>query len=208
MRIARWFGAWEAGRRPNLTELLAEIRGEIEIPLETGAFRLRGVADRIERRSDDRYAILDYKTGSARTEKQVRTGLAPQLTLEAAMLRRGGFKPIPPGGSVAELVYVTLKGGEPPGKQMTIDFEDGTPTRKPSARWRSLPRWCDASRTTTYLIARSSIRCGRPITATTTISPGSRNGRRPAASTTRSGAANEIAEHHSGCRAAAAERGV
>ena len=134
MRIARWFGAWEAGRRPHLTELLAEIRGEIEIPLEAGTFRLRGVADRIERRSDGRYAILDYKTGSARTEKQVRTGLAPQLTLEAAMLRRGGFKPIPAGGSVAELVYVTLKGGEPPGKQMTIDFEDGTPDCASRAR--------------------------------------------------------------------------
>jgi ATP-dependent helicase/nuclease subunit B len=127
LRIARWFGAWEASRRPNLTELVAEIRGEIEIPLNAGTFRLRGVADRIERRSDGRYAILDYKTGSARTEKQVRTGLAPQLTLEAAILRRGGFKPIPAGGSVAELVYVTLKGGEPPGKQATIDFEDGTP---------------------------------------------------------------------------------
>ena len=43
---------------------------------------------------DGRYVILDYKTGSARSEKQVRTGLAPQLTLEAAMLRHGGFKTI------------------------------------------------------------------------------------------------------------------
>ena len=37
--------------------------------------------------NDGSYAILDYKTGQARTEKQVRTGLAPQLTLEAAILR-------------------------------------------------------------------------------------------------------------------------
>jgi ATP-dependent helicase/nuclease subunit B len=126
-RIARWFADWEAARRPAIAEIAAEIRGEIEIPLGEGTFRLRGVADRIERRADGRYVILDYKTGSARTEKQVRTGLAPQLTLEAAMLRRGGFKPIPAGGSVAELVYVSLKGGEPPGKQTTIIFEDGTP---------------------------------------------------------------------------------
>ena len=47
--------------------------------------------------NDGRYAILDYKTGAPPTEKQVRTGLSPQLTLEAAILRQGGFKDIPGG---------------------------------------------------------------------------------------------------------------
>jgi ATP-dependent helicase/nuclease subunit B len=70
-------------------------------------------ADRIERRAGH-YTILDYKTGSARTEPQVRTGLAPQLTLEAAILRRGRICGHP-RSSVAELVYVLVKGGEPPG---------------------------------------------------------------------------------------------
>ena len=92
-RIAHWFAGWEPARRAAISPTLAaEIRGEIEIPLTDGVFTLSGVADRIERDSDGRYVILDYKTGSARTEKQVRTGLAPQLTLEAAILRRGGFK--------------------------------------------------------------------------------------------------------------------
>jgi ATP-dependent helicase/nuclease subunit B len=127
MRIARWFGAWEAGRRPAIAAISAEIRGEIEIPLAAGAFRLRGVADRIERHADGGYVVLDYKTGALRTEKQVRTGLAPQLTLEAAMLRQGGFKTIPAGASVAALAYVMLKGGVPPGKLEPIVFKDGTP---------------------------------------------------------------------------------
>jgi len=127
MRIARWFGAWEAGRRPALAAIAAEIRGEIEIPLAAGAFRLRGVADRIERHADGGYVVLDYKTGALRTEKQVRTGLAPQLTLEAAMLHQGGFKPIPAGAPVAALAYVMLKGGVPPGKVEPIVFKDGTP---------------------------------------------------------------------------------
>jgi ATP-dependent helicase/nuclease subunit B len=70
--------------------------------------------------------VLDYKTGAARTEKQVRTGLAPQLTLEAAILRAGGFKNVP-AGSVSEITYVTLKGGEPAGKPNEINFKDGTP---------------------------------------------------------------------------------
>ena len=127
MRIARWFGAWEAGRRPTIAAIAAEIRGEIEIPLAAGAFRLRGVADRIERHADGGYVVLDYKTGALRTEKQVRTGLAPQLTLEAAMLRQGGFKTIPAGASVAALAYVMLKGGVPPGKLEPIVFKEGTP---------------------------------------------------------------------------------
>jgi len=128
-RIAQWFGGWEAGRRANFNLIAAEIRGEIEIPLADGAFKLRGIADRIERAADGGYVILDYKTGSVRTEKQVRTGLAPELTLEAAMLRQGGFKtvPIPAGGSVASLAYVALKGGARAGEFLPIVFKDGTP---------------------------------------------------------------------------------
>ena len=126
-RIARWFARWEIARRPGLASVVAEIRAELDIPLGDGAFKLRGIADRIERNADGRYIILDYKTGAARTEKQVRTGLAPQLTLEAAMLRQGKFKDIPAGASVAELGYVLLKGGEPPGEPKLLKFKDDTP---------------------------------------------------------------------------------
>ena len=125
LRIARWFGGWEAARRATNRVIAAEIRGEIT--LAGGTFTLRGIADRIERQADGRYVILDYKTGSARTERQVRTGLAPQLTLEAAMLRQGGFKDIPAGGSVAALAYVMLKGGARAGEFLPIDFKEGTP---------------------------------------------------------------------------------
>ena len=127
LRIAHWFTRWEAERRGTVAEISAEIRGEIDIALDKTSFRLRGIADRIERGRDGRYAIFDYKTGAARSEKQVRAGLAPQLTLEAAMLRQGGFKDIPAGGAVAELAYVLLKGGEPAGEAKPIAFKDDTP---------------------------------------------------------------------------------
>ena len=126
-RIARWFADWEERRRPAIAAIAAEIRGQIEIPLDDGVFKLRGIADAVERHRDSRYVILDYKTGSARTEKQVRTGLAPQLTLEAAILRNGGFPGIAAGGVVAQLGYVLLKGGARPGEPRFIDFIEGTP---------------------------------------------------------------------------------
>ena len=127
VRIAHWFTRWDAERRGAIAALVAEIRGETEIVLADGTFRLRGIADRIERDSAGRCVILDYKTGSVRSERQVRTGLAPQLTLEAAILRRGGFAGIPAGTSVGEIAYVKLKGGEPAGEYEPINFKEGTP---------------------------------------------------------------------------------
>jgi ATP-dependent helicase/nuclease subunit B len=124
-RIARWLITWEAERRPSLASIQAELRGEIEIPLSDRSLRLFTRADRIERRADARYAILDFKTGEIPTDKQVRIGIAPQLTLEAAILRRGGFRGIP-AASVAELLYVGLKGGDPAGRAEPIDFKDET----------------------------------------------------------------------------------
>jgi len=126
LRITRWFAQWDNERRGNVAALHAEIRGELEFPVRDGTFRLTGIADRIEQLNDGSYAIIDYKTGQARTEKQVRTGLAPQLTLEAAILRAGKFGELPPG-SVSEIAYVTLKGGEPAGVPCPIDFREGTP---------------------------------------------------------------------------------
>ena len=125
-RIAHWFAQWDGERRIDIKKLHAEIRGEVKFPVGKREFTLSAIADRIEQRKDGSFAIIDYKTGAGRTEKQVRTGLAPQLTLEAAILREGGFKNIAPG-SVSEIAYVTLKGGEPAGKHGGIKFTEGTP---------------------------------------------------------------------------------
>jgi len=70
------------------------------------------------------FAILDYKTGAPPTEKQVRTGLSPQLTLEGAILRAGRFKDVMPG-SLGELAYVALRGRDPAGEATPIEFKDG-----------------------------------------------------------------------------------
>jgi ATP-dependent helicase/nuclease subunit B len=123
-RIATWFSAWEIARRGNIAAIAAEIGGEISVRLDDQrTFYLSARADRIERRHDGSYAILDYKTGQPPSGKQVRMGLSPQLTLEAAILREGGFEGIPAGSSVGDLVYVRLNGNNPPGEQRTLELK-------------------------------------------------------------------------------------
>jgi ATP-dependent helicase/nuclease subunit B len=123
-RIASWFAGWEVGRRDDIDRIAAEIRGEIGIPLDhERTFILSARADRIEQRGDRSYAILDYKTGQPPTGKQVRMGLSPQLTLEAAILREGGFENIAGGSSVSEFGYVRLSGNNPPGEQKPLELK-------------------------------------------------------------------------------------
>jgi ATP-dependent helicase/nuclease subunit B len=123
-RIAHWFGEWETARRAAIEAITAETRGEISIRLDGArSFKLSARADRIERRQGGGYAILDYKTGQPPTGKQVRMGLSPQLTLEAAILREGGFPDIDAGASVSQLVYVRLSGNNPPGEERILELK-------------------------------------------------------------------------------------
>lgn len=123
-RIARWFSDWEIARRGDIARIDAEIRGEIPIALDNQrTFVLSARADRIERRHDGSFAILDYKTGQPPTGKQVRMGLSPQLTLEAAILREGGFEGIAADSSVSEIGYVRLSGNNPPGEQKPLELK-------------------------------------------------------------------------------------
>ena len=122
-RIARWFAAWDAGRRARSKNIAAEVAGKIDIPLCGGrVFTLRARADRIEQLAQNSYAILDFKTGQVPSDRQVQVGFSPQLSLEAAILRGGGFPDIPAKASVAELVYVALKGREPAGEEHVVNL--------------------------------------------------------------------------------------
>jgi ATP-dependent helicase/nuclease subunit B len=131
-RIIQWFSEWEAARRGDIAAIDAEIRGEIPIHLDNGrTFFLSARADRIERRGDRRFVILDYKTGQPPTGKQVRMGLSPQLTLEAAILREGGFEGIDAGSSVGELAYVRISGNNPPGEHTALKLRIRNETPQP-----------------------------------------------------------------------------
>jgi ATP-dependent helicase/nuclease subunit B len=109
-RIVPWFIAEELQLREGLERIHAEVVGQYRFD----SFSLTGRADRIDMLRSGKARLTDYKTGRIPTSAQVRSGLAPQLTLEAAMLAEGGFEGVAPTAT-AELLYIKLSGGEPPG---------------------------------------------------------------------------------------------
>lgn len=119
-RLARWFVDFERRRRGAGYRLLAtEADGALELAAPAGPFRLTGRADRLDMTATGELAILDYKTGQAPTWPQVKSGLVPQLSLEAAMAAAGAFAGIPPKAA-AELVYLRLTGGRQPGEDKVL----------------------------------------------------------------------------------------
>lgn len=72
--------------------LAAERKGHLSFAAAAGDFTLTARADRIDCLPDGTLAIFDYKTGQAPSEPQVRSGISPQLPLEAAIAMRGGFE--------------------------------------------------------------------------------------------------------------------
>lgn len=121
-RVADWFVATERARRETISAVATEVSGKIEITGPGGPFRLTAKADRIERRRDGRLAIIDYKTGTVPQAGHVKSGWAPQLSLEAAMATRGGFAGIP-AAPVTELAYWKLSGGNPPAEIVPVNAE-------------------------------------------------------------------------------------
>jgi len=119
-RVAGWFVDTERCRRADgFAPVAAEVTGEMDISGKAGPFTLTARADRIDRRADVGLVIIDYKTGQTPSIKQMRSGLAPQLPLEAAIAGRGGFAGVD-AGEVAQLVTFKLSGGREPGKQSTL----------------------------------------------------------------------------------------
>ncbi len=118
-RVAAWFAEMERLRRGEIARSDGEVAGELRIAAPAGPFTLTAKADRIDALRSGGLEILDYKTGSPPSEKEVELGFAPQLPLEAAIAAAGGFAPLP-AGRVERLTFWQLSGGEPAGKEKRL----------------------------------------------------------------------------------------
>jgi ATP-dependent helicase/nuclease subunit B len=117
--VAAAFVAWHEARAAAGYESYFEKDGQLDL----GGRSLYGRADRFDIRHG-RAAVIDYKTGSAATNKQVDSGLSPQLTLEAAVLARGGFPGVPVA-TAEEIIYWRFSGGQDRGPHV-VKFDEGS----------------------------------------------------------------------------------
>jgi ATP-dependent helicase/nuclease subunit B len=107
-KVAAFFVEWHGGRTGALAEILTETKGTLALTLADGTpFVLGAKADRVERHNDGTLAIIDYKTGAPPGKREVLAGIAPQLTLTAAIAARGGFPGIA-AAPVEALIYLQL----------------------------------------------------------------------------------------------------
>ncbi len=105
-RVAEWFVEKENERRNNILQSSNEVEGRLKIGSD---FEIFARADRVDILKDGTIGIIDYKTGTVPSAKEIAAGYAPQLPLEALIAKHGGFENIPEH-EVSELLFWRLKG--------------------------------------------------------------------------------------------------
>jgi ATP-dependent helicase/nuclease subunit B len=121
-RIASWILKREHDKA---TKIYSEISGEIQFATKSGPFILTAKADRIEVDQENNIEIIDYKTGSIPSLKDIRVAIAPQMTLEALIALKKGFplQLTTTTHKIAKLIYIQLSGGEHAGSYTEIKEE-------------------------------------------------------------------------------------
>ncbi len=123
---------FEHESRGAIERIFVESQGALEFALRDGAvFTLRARADRIDRLADGEARLIDYKSGTPPSKREVTIGLAPQLTLEAAILAEGGFADL---GPMLPQQALYLKLGGPDGGKARDAAERDEPLAKLAAR--------------------------------------------------------------------------
>lgn len=110
--IAKWFEEKERELRANLAESFVEV--EIELMIKDVLLTTK--IDRINLYKDGSVEIIDYKTGILPKDKEIQSGLEPQLATEAVILSQGKIKNYSEalvkisGKKINNLQYQNLKG--------------------------------------------------------------------------------------------------
>ena len=106
VRAMEWYVEQEQKYRFEIETVHNEVEGFITF--NDLNFKVKAKADRVDETKDGHLNIIDYKTGNSRTDKEMVSGKAPQLPIEALIAEAGGFPNIP-SKKTASLRYWTFK---------------------------------------------------------------------------------------------------
>lgn len=122
--IATAYLSWETARADQIEERFAEVSGAIKFVVAGEPIELRGRADRLDQHKDGQIDIIDFKTGSPPSAKDVRDLWSPQLPLEGLLLARGGFAELPASADVS-FNYIKISHGPNPFNVTEIGLGEG-----------------------------------------------------------------------------------
>lgn len=118
--IVESFIAFDEMRRSDFKYVYPEQKGEIFLNIAGQEIKIIGVADRIEVDEQEQSVVIDYKTGSLPSRKDIDCGLSPQLIIAGLMMQEGGF------GikvrNVKQIMYVKISSSKPYIQTLNIDL--------------------------------------------------------------------------------------
>ncbi len=109
-RMAEEFVAKDLELRSDVLSTKTEISGAHSFIAADVKHKLTARADRIDISHTGELRLVDYKSGQVPTVKQMKSGFAPQLTLEAYIASQHGFNTIE-SNKIQDVMYIGVGGG-------------------------------------------------------------------------------------------------
>lgn len=152
-RFAAWFAESEPARRSGIVRVICEAAGERVFEAPAGSFTLTARADRIDISETGVATIYDYKTSDAAITEAIKHD-APQLGLEAALVRDGAFPKVAEGSVPQKLAFILTSGADAGGKERPVKDLDRAISEAESALRQQIARFDDPA--TAYVPRRHS----------------------------------------------------
>jgi ATP-dependent helicase/nuclease subunit B len=110
-RMAREFIESDIELRHNIISTQTEIKGHFEFEIGGIPHLITARADRIDVLENGYLRIIDYKSGKVPSIKQVESGFAPQLSLEALIATEGQFNGLN-SAKLEDVMFIAVGGGK------------------------------------------------------------------------------------------------
>lgn len=104
-------------------QILCEVNGSWNLPAPSGDIQITARLDRMDI-TEEGLRLIDYKTGSIPSTKELALGLYNQLMIAAIIVREGGFGNELATQPIAQMSYWKLAGGRAGGEAKPVKFTE------------------------------------------------------------------------------------